>query len=574
MIARLRESEKGTALVMSLLALALLLALAMGISLTASSELGVSNTYANQTLAFQAAEAGLNHAISLVTNFTGGDFTSLLKLRGDVTQARFPNNVFDPLRAPAAFYQAFDWSGDPAKAGQFAAGVEMIPASGRQLVDASGEPVPNAFYRVCIIDDEPPSRASSTNPTVPNFNPPATASWIESSSNDSSATPYNTDGNQRIVIYSVGNYGSASAIIEGWVGYLPYPALITNDDVRVWGNSQVIGTYGGVHSNSNLDIGASAWIQQTATAAGTVNGADPNHVGGFYGGGQPVIDVPKFVTQDPVTPGGPPTSPRLQDYLIRQADIILVDPRFAENGAALQSLAERLNVSLASLQVALDQDSSRPGVQQSNPAAVQITRDITGNGMALSIPLSNTGWEYSSQNWNIKNTSANGHTFYIVGEDKYKLSNPSSSQPNGGNVKITGNVGTNANPLQVTVLATGSIDVEGNPNLVANLRKLNTPELPPFVKVDVLFAAVEDVSIRGDAEVPRFSGIIYAGEQIDLSGNGSFNGQVISYGNSNVNGSLVNSETNTITGSFVLEFSEGRTAFGRVKLLSWRQIKK
>lgn len=567
----LHGGEKGTALVMSLLVLALLTALAMGISLTASSELGVSNTYANQTVAFQAAEAGLNHAVSLVTNFNGGDFTSLLKLRGDVTATTFPNNVFDPLLASPAFYQAFD----PVNASQFAVGADgMIPASGRQLVDASGNPVPNAFYRVCIIDDEPPWRASSTNPTVPNFNPPATASWIENSSNDSSPTPYNTDGNQRIVIYSVGNYGSASAIIEGWVGYLPYPALIANDDIRVWGNSEIIGTYGGVHSNSNLYIGGSAWIQQTATASGTVSGASPQNVGGFYGGGQPVIDVPKFVTQDPLTPGGPQTSPRLQDYLIRQADIVLVDPRFAENSAALQSLAERLNVSLASLQAALDQDGSRPGVQQSNAAAVQITRDATGNGTASSIPLNNTGWEYSSQNWNIKNTSANGHTFYVVGEDKYNLSNPNASQPNGGNVKITGNVGSDSNPLQVTVLATGSIDIEGNPNLVANLRKLNTPELPPFVKVDVLFAAVEDVRIRGDAEVPRFSGIIYAGEQIDLSGNGSFNGQVISYGNTNVSGSLVNSETNEITGSFVLEFSEGKTAFGRVKLLSWRQIKK
>ena len=62
------KDERGAALVIALLTLALLLALSMGISLTAISELGVSSTYSSQTQALQAAEAGLNHAASLVSN--------------------------------------------------------------------------------------------------------------------------------------------------------------------------------------------------------------------------------------------------------------------------------------------------------------------------------------------------------------------------------------------------------------------------------------------------------------------------------------------------------------------------
>src|SRR4026209_450440 len=75
------NGESGAALIMALLTLALLLALTMGMSLTAISELGISSTYGTQTVALEAAEAGLNHAASIVSNYSGADFTSLLALR-------------------------------------------------------------------------------------------------------------------------------------------------------------------------------------------------------------------------------------------------------------------------------------------------------------------------------------------------------------------------------------------------------------------------------------------------------------------------------------------------------------
>src|SRR6185436_13191542 len=94
------NGERGAALVMVLLTIALMLALTMGISLTSISELGVSNSYTNQTKAFQAAEAGIHHAISLVKNYTNGsagdpNFTNLLGQRGSVnTNYLLGNNPF------------------------------------------------------------------------------------------------------------------------------------------------------------------------------------------------------------------------------------------------------------------------------------------------------------------------------------------------------------------------------------------------------------------------------------------------------------------------------------------------
>jgi hypothetical protein len=146
-------------------------------------------------------------------------------------------------------------------------------------------------------------------------------------------------------------------------------------------------------------------------------------------------------------------------------------------------------------------------------------------------------------------------------------------------VKITGNLGQGGAPVRVTILATGSIDIQGNPNMTANLTNLQTPLLPPFVQIDALMFAVEDVRVRGDFNAAiSFTGITYAGEAVDLSGNGSINGQVIAYGNQNVAGSLVqgpNSDPNlnTITGSFELTLNNGNSV-GRIRLFSWRQIKR
>jgi hypothetical protein len=576
-------NERGAALIMALLTLALLLALTMGVSLTAISELGVSNTYATQTVALQAAEAGLNHAASLVSNYTGSDFTTLLALRPSPLSADYMsgNNPFVPANSAG-----------------FAPGSVMIAdedaARGFQLRDGvTGAVVPDVYYRVSLIDDEPSTSPASVR--VPNFNPGSTYSEVTGAN----AGDPNIDKNNRIVAYSTGTYANSSVTLEGWIAFLPYPALSANADISIGGNTTITGAYGGVHSNNDLIAGTGGgnnWhVSQTATASGQAIGNFTGHVDGFFGGGQARLDLPKFVTTAPLASGGPNTSPRLQDFLIRKADTILIDPGFADgahgtdpNGLGnaatqqLRSLAERLNVSYTSLAAALDSDANQGNnVQQTGAVAVTISRIADGSGTAAKVTVASTGWSYgnSTNPWNIDGPAADGHTVYVVGRDNYNLSNPSASTPNGGNVKITGNLGQGGAPVRVTILATGSIDIQGNPNMTANLTNLQTPLLPPFVQIDALMFAVEDVRVRGDFNAAiSFTGITYAGEAVDLSGNGSINGQVIAYGNQNVAGSLVqgpNSDPNlnTITGSFELTLNNGNSV-GRIRLFSWRQIKR
>jgi hypothetical protein len=435
---------------------------------------------------------------------------------------------------------------------------------GHQVVDANGNLVANAYYSVHLIDDEKStSIAPAGTPKVPNFNP--TGTWEDNNGN--------TDSNNRVVVYSTGTYGSSSVTIEGWVGFVPYPALVAQDNISIGGNSQIQGAYGGVHSNNNLDVGASAHIEQTATASGTFTQSGSAEIDGFHAGGQPSLYIPKFVTNAPLPSGGGNTSPRIQDYVIRKADRLLFDPHYANTDRTgetahqrITKLEARLNISTDSLWNAL----SAANLNQEQ--AVSVTRDTNGLGTASLISsVSDTGWRYQTSNgWDIQGSGFENHTFYIIGLDNYNLSNPSSSTPNGGNAKITTNLGTAASPLKVSVFATGSIETTSNPSFESNVTGLDTPELPPFIRVSLLFVSIEDIKIRGDVDVPHFSGIIYCGEQFDLSGNGAFDGQIIGLSNRDVSSSLVSA--NSVSGSFELTFNGGQ-AVGNIKLLSWRQIK-
>lgn len=85
--------------------------------------------------------------------------------------------------------------------------------------------------------------------------------------------------------------------------------------------------------------------------------------------------------------------------------------------------------------------------------------------------------------------------------------------------------------------------------------------------------AVEDIWVNGDfAANIAFTGVSYAGEAVKLSGNGIINGQMIAFNWPHVSNSPVDA-LNMVTGSFQLNLNQG-DAIGRVKLYSWRQIKR
>jgi hypothetical protein len=88
-----------------------------------------------------------------------------------------------------------------------------------------------------------------------------------------------------------------------------------------------------------------------------------------------------------------------------------------------------------------------------------------------------------------------------------------------GNAEISGNAGSDGDPLQITLLATGSVKVTGTPKLTAD-----HPD-------GILIIAEGDVEIGGNASgvTPSYSGLVYAGAQCQMHGTPDVDGHVLCY---------------------------------------------
>jgi hypothetical protein len=86
-----------------------------------------------------------------------------------------------------------------------------------------------------------------------------------------------------------------------------------------------------------------------------------------------------------------------------------------------------------------------------------------------------------------------------------------------GNVEVTGNAGSTSDPLVITILATGSVKVTGNPVLEAD-----HPD-------GILIVAEGDVEVGGTASgiTPAYAGLVYAGSQCQMHGTPGVGGHLL-----------------------------------------------
>ncbi|MBL8197166.1 MAG: pilus assembly PilX N-terminal domain-containing protein [Blastocatellia bacterium] len=140
-----------------------------------------------------------------------------------------------------------------------------------------------------------------------------------------------------------------------------------------------------------------------------------------------------------------------------------------------------------------------------------------------------------------------------------------------GNAVVTGNAGSDSNPVSLTIITTGYIDVQGTPNFVAQLKAALDPITPPFTNPQLLFVAGTDVSLSGNLETSiKFEGVVYAREQVGLTGNCTYSGQVVA---ADITSFDTKVTTNTLTGSAQVTFKGSTGALGAVKSSSYRILK-
>jgi hypothetical protein len=130
-----------------------------------------------------------------------------------------------------------------------------------------------------------------------------------------------------------------------------------------------------------------------------------------------------------------------------------------------------------------------------------------------------------------------------------------------GNVKISGNPGTDASPLQMSVIATGSIEISGNPFM--------RPSSPD----SILFLAGGDLSISGNpgAINDNYDGLIYSESQCKISGNPSIEGQIACKNKPNPAGTIEYASQNEISGNPSIRYSCNGKINGRRRIMEWIQ---
>jgi Tfp pilus assembly protein PilX len=265
-----RKSERGIALIVVLLLMAVLSGLATGFALTGQTEVSMSTNEVYFAGARAAAEAGLNRALVKIFADTSTNWIAGADGLVDVTNASAAVNV-----------------DNGSLASKLGAGPYYVDSANRYS------------YELQILDDD--------NDLL--YETPLTSAQ-RAAMGESGNSPY-VNQNDRVILRAIG-YGPNGTVVRlariietvdtvttstTTTTVLSNPAILVNGDFEMNGNITVQGTSGSVHANGNLaKTGSSGTITGNATASGNYSG--PSVATGATGGGRPTINVPNIRAQD------------------------------------------------------------------------------------------------------------------------------------------------------------------------------------------------------------------------------------------------------------------------------------
>jgi hypothetical protein len=279
-------------------------------------------------------------------------------------------------------------------------------------------------------------------------------------------------------------------------------AILTNDSLTVGGSTDVLSTggqCGNVHTNGELHVSGSVSISGTATAHDDYTATGNPSVGAGSGGDKPKHTVP------------------------------VINPTDFLNAAKASLSADHLFQMKANGQVLNGSDA--------------LITTLANNG-------SYCGWTYTSgtplAQWTFNDNTVlpdcNG-TYYLE-----------------GNARVVGSPGSGPGdpPWETTIIATGDIELAGNPTIGVDAN---------YTVKDTLLIAGLDVKING-TPIGGYNGLIAAHEQFSLSGDGTFSGFVIGEDASNISNTVTST---TVSGHITLTYTcdSNPPLQGPLQFLSW-----
>jgi hypothetical protein len=281
----------------------------------------------------------------------------------------------------------------------------------------------------------------------------------------------NADKNDRVRLVSTGfGRDNSTATIEMLISAVPLPAVLVDGNLRINGNPRVVGAAGSIHSNQNLQISGTPSAEQYVSSSGTLTGGNAVNTGA-----------------PPAFADNPPDARPGQDQIL-VPDFNPIDYR------------------------------PQVGDQRCNPAAPAVPPnlpcyELRNNGQTINlftgafVPRP-PGWVYLGA------APGNSVQYDITG-----ALTPASYYIE-GNVKIGANPGSAAAPVRVSLLVEGSLEMGGNPSL----QPTGALSVPGGAAIAIM--ARDDLKLNGNPGT-ALNGLYYAGDQIQIGGNGNINGQVI-----------------------------------------------
>jgi hypothetical protein len=234
-----RQDERGMALVAVLLLLMMMSALGMALAVNGETETLIARNQIAGMQAQAAAEAGLNHAVEVATQYI----------------FEWKSNGF------ASIDVAVDTVLTNADAGNLDGLAMNTP-----LTISAGF---NAEYEVSVLDDDDNGVGEDGDPL--------------------------NDANDVLVVRATGRaQDGTKVVLEALLSPRNLPAILTNGDLSLSGNASVEGSSGSVHANGGLTIdGDSVSVSGDVSSSGTLDCEDPcDQVDGTATEGAPEIAVP------------------------------------------------------------------------------------------------------------------------------------------------------------------------------------------------------------------------------------------------------------------------------------------
>src|SRR5688572_6125540 len=327
------------------------------------------------------------------------------------------------------------------------------------------------------------------------------------------------DTNKRIIVRSVGTGADGATVtMEALVAAGVAHALLVNAPLLISGDMKLLGTGGSMHANGQLTISGNPCVAGTATSSSQVT------VGGSIRQGS-CSGVGSFSGNQGIVP--PPTWDMRSAFRDRADFILGIDGRVT--------------------------NSSGTVVHNSSTQGNDWNLNFTGSGCGSGDKFT---WDPGNQRW------VHGGTCIPAGRTWYSA----------GNLELPNEVGLTT-PVTATFVAEGSIVTNGSPRFAAN---------PNLDGGRYAFMAGRDLRISGNPASGSYSssGIHYANDQIQFSGNPRINGVVIA---ANLTDNLsmgcncnpvprVNGTRVEISGNPEITYNGGLIDDG-ARVISWREIR-